>query len=86
MPDSGSSRPSAELVDRSSISDSGEWRGSDDEQSDSHVRLEQRDTAGEVWVQTSWGQGPSWQSSSSSDSSGNCKYRDHFYSLKVGED
>lgn len=56
MPDSGSSlavEESAELVDRSSISDSGEWRGKDDEQSDSHVRLEHLETAGEVCVHTS---------------------------------
>lgn len=58
MPDSGSSlavEESAELEEWSSVSDSGEWRGSELEQSDSQVRLEQRDTGGEVWVYTSWG-------------------------------
>lgn len=58
MPDSGSSlavEESAELEEWSSVSDSGEWRGSELEQSESQVRLEQRDTGGEVCVYTSWG-------------------------------
>lgn len=51
MPDSGSSLAvveSPELVDLASVSESGEFLGREEEQSDNHVRLEHRDTAGEV--------------------------------------